>query len=315
MLKRKILIDCDPGHDDAVAIMLASASKELEILGVTTVAGNQTVDKTFINARRVLALIKKNVPVACGFARPLFRKLVTAEHIHGKTGLDGAELPPPVAASPEPHAVNFITQIIQNINEKVYIIATGPLTNIAVFLLLATENIKAKIEKIIIMGGGVYASNVTPAAEFNIFVDPEAARIVFESGLPITMVGLDVTNRALLTYDDIRSIEALNGRVSSVVAKLLAFYAHRIERVFGIKGAPLHDAVAVAAAIKPNLLKTDLLHVDIETSGEFTRGATVVDVNKVTEEKPNAEVAFDIDVPAFKELIFRAISDLDKRWT
>lgn len=313
MSKRRILLDCDPGHDDAIAIMLACASQELEVLGITTVAGNQTGEKTFTNALKILTLIGEDLPVARGFDKPLLRELITAPEIHGETGLDGATLPAPTVKPHEIHAINFIVETLLSADEPVYLIPTGPLTNIAGVILLAPK-IKEKIKRIVLMGGGAFDSNVTPAAEFNIYVDPEAARIVFESGVPITMVGLDATNKALFTFEDIEALARLGRKVSTVAVQLLGFYAKAVEKVFGVKGAQLHDPLAVAAVIDPTILDTRSLHVDIETAGEFTRGATVVDLYGVTGKRPNAEVALGLNLSKFKGLVFDAIRKLDKRW-
>jgi len=310
---KKVLLDCDPGHDDMMAIMLAVFSKELDVLGVTTVAGNQIGEKTFLNALKTLTLIEeKNVPVARGFDRPLFRDLVVAPEIHGVSGLDGADLPEPEVEPLNMHAVDFIIETVMKSKEDVYLIPTGPLTNIAVALLKEPE-IKKKIERIVLMGGAVFDSNITPASEFNIFVDPEAARIVFESGVNITMVGLDVTNKALLSFDDIEEIGKMNGRVSRIISPLLKFFASTNKEVFGINGAPLHDALAVSYVIDPSILETKYLRVDIETRGEFTRGETVVDVYRVTGKSPNADVAFDLDLKKFKGLIFDTIRYFDEK--
>lgn len=309
---KKVILDCDPGHDDAVAIMLACASQELEVLGITTVAGNQTGDKTFANALKVLTLIEKELPVAKGFDKPLFRELETASEIHGETGLDGADLPLPLVKPHKAHAVNFIVETLLGANEPVYLVPTGPLTNIAAALLLAPR-IREKIKRIVLMGGGVLESNKTPAAEFNLYLDPEAAKVVFESGIPLTMVGLDATNKALFSLEDIAALARLGGRVSVVVAQLLTFYAKQVGKIFGVKGAQLHDPLAVAAVIEPTILDTKLLAVDIETKGEFTRGATVADLYGVTGKKPNAEVAFGLNLSKFKGLIFDAIKRLDEQ--
>ena len=308
---KKIILDCDPGHDDAIAIMLACASSELEVLGITTVAGNQTGEKTFINALKILTLIGKNLPVARGFDKPLFQELVTAPEIHGETGLDGADLPAPSIKACDVHAVNFIIETLLSADEPVYLIPTGPLTNIAGALLLS-PGIKEKIKKIVLMGGGALESNITPAAEFNIYVDPEAAKIVFESGVPITMVGLDATNKALFSLEDIEALSRMGGKVSTIAARLLTFYARQLEKFSGVRGAHLHDPLAVAAVIGPAVVDTKFLHVDIETRGEFTRGATVVDLYGVTGKKPNAEVALGLDLPKFKKLVFDAIKRLDE---
>lgn len=309
---KKIILDCDPGHDDMIAIMLASTSKEIELLGVTTVAGNQTGDKTFENALRVLTLIKRyDVKVARGFDKPILRELVTAPKIHGKSGLDGANLPEPKIEPLKIHAVDFIIDTILSSKEKIYLVPTGPLTNIAISL-IKEPKIKENIEKIVLMGGAIYDSNITPASEFNIFVDPEAAKIVFNSNVPIVMVGLDVTNRAQLSFEDIEKIEKMNGKVSSVVGPLLRFFANANREFFGFNGAPIHDALTVAYLIDENILKLKDYFVDIETQGELTRGRTVVDVYGVLKKKPNAKVAVDLDLEKFKKMIFEMIEKLDR---
>lgn len=309
---RKVLIDCDPGHDDMIAIMLACASDKLKVTGITTVAGNQEGEKTFNNTLKILTLIdRKDVPVARGFDKPILRELVTAPQIHGVSGLDGADLPVPEVKPSPLHAMDFIIKTLLESEEKLYLIPTGPLTNIGVAL-LREPKIGEKIERIVLMGGAVFDSNITPAAEFNIYVDPEAAKIVFESGLPLTMVGLDVTNKALFSFKDIDRLEKLNGKVSKTVASLLKFFARANHKMFGFEGAPLHDALAVSYVIDETVLNTKFVHVDIETRGEFTRGQTVVDVYGVTKKSPNAEVALGLDVDKFKDFIFGAIKILDK---
>jgi len=309
---KKILLDCDPGHDDMIAMMLALSRPEIKVLGITTVAGNQTGAKTFRNALKVLTLIGRyDIPVARGFDKPIVRDLVTAPNIHGVSGLDGADLPEPDVKPLKIHAIDFIIETLERGTEKVYLVPTGPLTNIAVALIKAPK-IKEKVERIVLMGGAAFDSNVTPASEFNIFVDPEAARIVFESGIPITMVGLDVTNKAVLNFEDIDTLEKMQGKVSKVVAPLLRFFATANKEIFGINGAPLHDALAVSYLIDETILKTKYLHVDIETKGEFTRGETVVDIYGITKKEPNADVAIDLNLPKFKKLIFESIEALDK---
>jgi pyrimidine-specific ribonucleoside hydrolase len=310
-MKKRIIIDCDPGHDDMMAIMLACASEELEILGITTVAGNQEGSKTFQNALKTLTLIgRKEIPVARGSDRPITRRLTVAPEIHGVSGLDGAELPEAAIKTVNMHAVDFIIKTIYESEESLILVPTGPLTNIA-HAMRKDLSIKERIERIVLMGGAVYDSNVTPAAEFNIYVDPEAANIVFESGIPITMVGLDVTNKTLFTFEDIKEMKDLDGPVSSIVAPLMDFFAKANREFFGFNGAPLHDALAVSYLIQPEILKTRHLHVAIETKGDLTRGRTVVDVYGITGIKPNADVAFDVDVDLFKTMMVDAIKKLD----
>ncbi len=308
---KKIILDCDPGHDDMMAIILACASEELDLLGITTVAGNQTGDKTFTNAMKVLSLIGENqIPVIRGFDKPMLRDLTIAPHIHGNSGMDGAELPVSTITPSEGHAVDFIVETIEKTAEKIFIIATGPLTNIAVTLIKAPE-IKKRIERIIIMGGALFDSNITPAAEFNIYVDPEAAKCVIDSDLPITLVTLDVSNKALFTWKDIEELKSWNGRVSLIIGSLLQFFGQTCKDVFGLEGAPLHDPITVSYAIDPEILETRHLNVDIETISELTRGRTVVDVYGVTGKRPNADVSFKLDNEKFKTLIFDAIKKYD----
>jgi inosine-uridine nucleoside N-ribohydrolase len=309
----RVIIDCDPGHDDMMAIMLASASDKIDLLGVTTVAGNQTGDKTFENALRVLTLINEEIPVARGADKPLLRELVTAPRFHGQSGLDGAELPEPGIKALDIDAVDFIIDILEESLEKIVLVPTGPLTNIAM-VLLKKPDIKHKIERIVLMGGGMHDSNVTPVAEFNIYVDPEAAKIVFESGVPITMVGLDVTNRALMSFEEIDGIVANNGVISSKVGPLLKFFANANKKIFGLNGAPIHDALAVAAVIDPTVIETKFLNVQVEVASELTRGATVVDIYGATGKSPNADVALEVDTPKFVRFMLDSISKLDKKF-
>jgi inosine-uridine nucleoside N-ribohydrolase len=310
---KRILIDCDPGHDDMMAIMLASSSPELELLGVTTVAGNQTGEKTYLNALKTLTLIgDTGIPVARGADKPLFRELTVAPEIHGVSGLDGADLPQPGFKGVEQHAVDFLIRTIMESGTPLILVPTGPLTNIALAM-LKDPRITTKLERIVLMGGAVFDSNITPAAEFNIYVDPEAAKVVFGSGVPITMVGLDVTNKALFGFGDIERLAAMNGRVSRVVAPLLKFFAKANRDIFGFDGAPLHDALAVAHLIRPEVIRTRKLNVEIETDGELTRGRTVADVYGITGKSANTDVALEVDNDLFKDLLVRTIEILDSR--
>ena len=309
----RVIIDCDPGHDDMMAIMLASASDQIDLLGVTTVAGNQTGDKTFENALKILTLINEELPIARGADKPLLRELVTAPRFHGQSGLDGAELPEPGIKALEIDAVDFIINMLEESLEKIVLVPTGPLTNIAMVLLKNPE-IKHKIERIVLMGGGMHDSNVTPAAEFNIYVDPEAAKIVFKSGIPITMVGLDVTNRALMSFEEIDGIIADNGAISSKVGPLLKFFANANKKIFDLNGAPIHDALAVAAVIDPTVIETKFLNVQVEVSSDLTRGATVVDIYGATDRNPNIDVALEVDTPKFVRFMLDSIRKLDKKF-
>lgn len=309
---RKIIIDCDPGHDDMMAIMLAAACESVELLGVTTVAGNQTGEKTFNNALQVLTLIEEEIPVARGADKPLVRELVTAPQFHGQTGLDGADLPPAGISALAIHASDFIISTLKKSAEKIILVPTGPLTNIALAL-IKDPDIKENIERIVLMGGGMNDTNVTPAAEFNIYVDPEAAKVVFESGVPITMVGLDVTNRAIMTFDDIEMIIKQGGKVSKIVGPLLQFFAKANQDIFDLPGAPLHDALAVAEVVEPGIVQTKFLRVDIETSSDLTRGMTLVDIYGVTGKAPNVDVALELDNKRFIQLMTEAIAKLNRK--
>ncbi len=304
-----IILDCDPGHDDAIAILLALASPELELLGITTVAGNQTVAKTTANAIRVLDHVERaDVPVAAGAERPLVRKLRTAAEVHGDSGLDGPLLPPPARAPEHAHAIDWIAAAVRGHSQPVTLVATGPLTNVALALARYPE-LAGELERIVLMGGAIGEGNITPAAEFNIWVDPEAASRVFQSGLRLTMVGLEVTHRALMTRGHARRL-ADAGRAGRLVADLFDFYARYHERRYGWDGAPVHDAVALAHVLDGTLLRTAPCGVVIDTGPEPARGRTHVDLHGRTGWEPNCEVAVAIDADRFLELLVRRLSAL-----
>jgi inosine-uridine nucleoside N-ribohydrolase len=308
-----VLVDCDPGQDDAIALLLALASLELELLGVTTVAGNQTLDKVTANAVRVLELAGRgDVPVAAGADRPLARELVTAADAHGETGLDGPELPPARGRPLERHAVDFLAERILAADRPVTLVALGPLTNVA--LLLAERPVAAgRLDRIVLMGGAIAEGNMTASAEFNVWVDPEAAARVFESGLDVTMVGLDVTNRAVLTPEHADRLRP-EGPVGAAVAAMLDFYGAFYREVYDHGGCPVHDAVAVAHVARPALVRTLHLHVEVDTGSGLCRGRTVVDTRRrVVLPEPNAQVAVDIDVPAFVALLMERLGKLAAR--
>ena len=303
-----IILDCDPGHDDAIALLLALASPEVSLLGVTTVSGNQTLDKTTANAIRVLDHVGRgDVPVAAGAARPLIRARHVAAEVHGETGLDGPDLPPP-AREPEPtHAIDWIAHALEASAEPVTLVPTGPLTNVALFLTRYPE-LAAKVERVVLMGGAFGEGNTTPAAEFNIWADPEAAHLVFTSGLHLTMVGLDVTHKALITPAHIARL-AEAGVAGKLVADLFSFYARFHAREYGWDGAPVHDAVAMAHVIDPTLLETAHRGVVVDIGPELSRGRTHVDLRGRTWE-PNCHVAVDIDAERFLALLVGRISSL-----
>jgi inosine-uridine nucleoside N-ribohydrolase len=302
-----VILDCDPGHDDAIALLLALASPELELLGVTTTYGNQTLSKTTANAIRVLELVgRSDVPVAAGADRPLRRELAVAAHVHGESGLDGPSLPPPQAAPRAEGAVEAIADATRRASGALTLIATGPFTNVARYL---DEHGGEGIERLVVMGGAIAEGNMTPAAEFNVWADPEAAQRVFSSGLDVTMIGLDVTHKAVLGPAVAERLRAA-GRVGAFVAELNDFFSRYHRETYGWDGAPIHDAVAVAHVIRPGLVETKLRNVEVELESELCRGRTVVDLWQRTDRPQNVRVGVDIDSDAFFELLVERISSL-----
>jgi inosine-uridine nucleoside N-ribohydrolase len=301
-----IVLDCDPGHDDAIAILLALASPEVELLGITTVAGNQTLEKTTRNALVVLELAgRADVPVCAGAASPLTRALRTAAQVHGESGLDGPEVREPTVQPVAEEASDFLASRIE---AGVALVATGPLTNVAL-LLDRRPDAASRLERIVWMGGAIAEGNVTPAAEFNAFVDPEAAARVFSSGIDVTMVGLDVTHRALLTEAHAERLRAA-GCVGGFVAELHAFFSAFHRERYGWDGAPIHDAMAVGHVVDPTLLATVHANVEVETNSTFCDGRTVVDRWGVTGRPPNAHVGVDVDAERFLELLCSRLESL-----
>ncbi len=301
------VLDCDPGHDDAIALLLALASPELELLGVTTTYGNQTLAKTTANALRILELVgRTEIPVAAGADRPLERELVVAAHVHGESGLDGPVLPEASTGPATSDAVTFLAEQIGNASEPVAIVATGPLTNIARYL---AAHGTAGIARIVVMGGAIAEGNFTPAAEFNIWCDPEAAAAVFDCGLDVSMMGLDVTHKALLGPAVEARLRA-NGRVGAFVADLNVYFTRYHRETYGWDGAPIHDAVAVAHVIRPGLVETRHRNVQIELESELCRGRTVVDLWRRTDRPPNVDVGVDLDVEGFFDLLVERVASL-----
>ncbi len=301
------LLDCDPGHDDAIALLLALASPELELLGVTTTYGNQTLAKTTANALRVLELAgREDIPVATGADRPLARELVVAAHVHGESGLDGPVLPEPRTTPVGEDAVAFLADQVAAAREPVTLVATGPLTNVARYLAAHGPD---GVGRIVVMGGAIAEGNMTPAAEFNVWCDPEAAQQVFRSGAEVTMIGLDVTHQALLTTDRAEELRAA-GRVGAFVAELNEFFSVFHHRTYGWDGAPVHDAVAVAYAIRPELVETRHRNVEVELESELCRGRTVVDLWRRTERPANVHVGVALDRDGFFALLHERIASL-----
>jgi inosine-uridine nucleoside N-ribohydrolase len=298
-----LILDCDPGHDDAVALLIALASPEARLEGVTTVAGNSTLDKTTANALRLLEFAgRTEIPVAAGADRPLVRERHVAANVHGETGLDGPDLPPPSGSPLPEHAVDFLAARVAGRT----LVPTGPLTNVALMLALHPD---ARPDRIVLMGGAIGEGNTTPAAEFNIWADPEAARRVFESGIPVTMVGLDVTHQAIVTSDVQEELRGA-GRAGKLVAELVDFYSRfHTERYPEFRGSPMHDPVALSYALRPELLEVRPAHVEVDCSWGLGRGRTNVDFRGRGGE-PNADVAVGIDSPAFIRFLVERIASL-----
>ena len=302
-----IVLDCDPGHDDAIALLLALASPEVELLGVTTTYGNQTLEKTTANALRVLELIgRTDVPVAMGAAQPLARELAVAAHVHGESGLDGPVLPAAATTPASANAIDFLADAIRGAGRPVTLVPTGPLTNVARYL---EKHGPDGIARVVLMGGSIAEGNITPAAEFNIWADPEAARRMFASGLDVTMVGLDVTHQALLGPGEEARLRA-TGRIGTFVAELNVFFSRYHRETYGWDGAPIHDAVALAQVVRPELIETRHRNVEVEVESELCRGRTVVDLWNRTDRPPNAHVAVGLDREGFFDLLVERIGTL-----
>ncbi len=302
-MKHKIILDCDPGHDDAIALLLAAHHPDIDLLAITTVAGNQSVEKTTLNALKICSLANiRHIPVAKGMDRPLVRPARHAPNIHGESGMDGPNVPEPdIEVVPE-HAVDVLIKFLLQSDGDITLVPTGPLTNIATAI--RTEPaIVPKIKAISLMGGAIGLGNTTPAAEFNIWCDPEAAAIVFGCGRPITMAPLEVTHQALATEEVLQRLREAQRPVASFAADLLNFFADSYKQVFGFPSPPVHDPCAVAAVIDPSIVKTKLMHVAIETTSELTAGRTVCDVYGKMGKAAHVQVGFALDVPRFWDLV------------
>ncbi len=308
-MKIPVIMDCDPGHDDAIALIMAFSSEKIDIKAITTTAGNQTVEKTTLNALKIMTFLGAEIPVAMGCSKPLFRDLIIAPEVHGETGLDGPVFPEKVYDKSSLHAVELMAKTIKESSEKITIIPTGALTNVALLLLTYPE-LTSNIKQISLMGGACWGGNWTPAAEFNILVDPEAAQIVFQSGIPVIMSGLDVTHKAIIKREDTERFRKIGTKAAILVAELLDFFAKFHDENFDFGGSPLHDPCAVAFLIAPELFTTKKCHVDIETKGKLTTGATVVDYYDVLKKNKNVEVVFEINREGFVDLIAELLEKL-----
>ncbi|MCX7344304.1 MAG: nucleoside hydrolase [Alphaproteobacteria bacterium] len=307
-----IIIDTDPGQDDAVAILLALASPELEVLGITAVAGNVPLALTEKNARKICELAgRPDVKVHAGAIRPMVRSLVTAEEVHGKTGLDGPVLPEPAMTLQDQHAVDYLVETLMARPAGTITLCTlGPLTNIALAL-VREPRIASRIKQIVAMGGGYFeGGNVTPSAEFNIYVDPHAARLVFEAGIPLTLIPLDCTHQALTTAKRVEAFRAMNNKSGPATAAMLDFFERFDENKYGTDGGPLHDPCVVAWLLQPELFEGKLVNVSVECESELTMGMTVVDWWRVTKRAPNATVLRNVNAEGFFRLLTERISKL-----
>jgi purine nucleosidase len=304
------ILDCDPGHDDMVAILLAAAHPRIDLLAITTVAGNGTLERTTYNARAVCGMAGiRDVPIAAGAPGPLVGTLRTAAHVHGESGLDGAELGGALAPLAPEHAVDLMARLLRDAPEPVTLVPTGPLTNVAL-LFRTYPDLAERVREIVLMGGSTDVGNVEPLAEFNIHVDPEAADVVFSSGLPVTMCGLNVTHQALATEAVLARLRGLGTPLAETVVRLLVFFRDRYRDIWGLPAPPLHDPVAVARVIDPELVRCEEAHVAVELHGTHTRGATVCDRFGVRRRTPNARVAMELDAAGFWDLVVGAVERL-----
>ena len=315
MSKIPVIIDCDPGHDDAIALLIALASDKIDLRGITTVGGNQTVEKTTENALKVLELCQRTgVPVVSGRSNPLMNKLRVAQDIHGESGMDGPVLPHSKTKPLNMRAVEFIAQQVEKSEEKMVLVAVGPFTNIGTFL-LAYPELHHKIEKIHVMGGGVYEGNRTQLAEFNVWNDPEAARVVAQSNIPVHFFGLDVTHRAIIYKDEFKLFRDEPGPVFQFVADLLDFFSISYMNDRKLKGCPMHDSCAVASLIYPEMFTGYSSFIDVDIDGAKTRGACVVDLrpefNRLN--KDNGFFYMDVDRPKFLQLIIDSCRILESK--
>lgn len=305
-MPRKIILDCDPGHDDAIAMMLALASPELKTLGVTVVYGNVGLERTTQNALTVREITGSDVPIYAGADRPLVRDRISAESVHGKSGLEGPDLPAPTGRLEQEHAVQFIIEQVLKYPGEVTLVPTGALTNIALALRMEPK-IVPQIRQIVLMGGSADTGNTTPSAEFNILCDPHAARVVFEAGVPLVMMGLNLTHQTPAIPSRVARFWALGTRVGEFTAQLLEFFRQHHKERYGWDGAPIHDACAVAFLLRPELFKTGTYSVEVEANEGLAYGRTVCDLWHVTGKPPNCEVGLEIDAEGFYDLLVERI--------
>ena len=303
MQKEKIILDCDPGHDDAVAIMLAAINPKIELLGITVVAGNQKLEKTVNNALKVCNHLNLDVPVFSGMSRPMIREQLIADDIHGETGLDGPKFEELKIKAEDKHAVNFIIDTLMNSDEKITLVPTGPLTNIGMAIRFEPRIIE-KINRIVLMGGSYQLGNMTPAAEFNILADPDAAHIVFSSGVKVVMMGLDLTRQASATKEVVEKIKSLNNKASKLFVDLMEFFAASQKNVFGWSAPPVHDPTTIAYIIDPECIEVKPMFCEIELWSEKSYGRTICDYFGILKKEPNVDVAIKLDFDRFWNLVY-----------
>lgn len=307
MKKEKVILDCDPGHDDAIAILLAGRNPRIDLLAITTVAGNQTLEKTTSNALKICSEVGiTNVPIAAGMDRPLVRSSLICPEIHGESGLDGHNFPKPTIELDKRHAVDLIIDVLMNSDEPVTVVTTGPCTNVA-FSIRKEPRILKKVKRFVMMGGTYQLGNITPAAEFNIFADPEAAHIIFTSGRPVTMVGLDVTRKALVRPEIVDRIATINNKASNMFVDLMKFFTKTQKEVFGWEYPPLHDPTTIAYVIDPTVVETKPMNVEVELRGENTYGRTVCDYVGILKKPSNADVGIDLDYDKFWDIVYNTL--------
>lgn len=315
MTKIPVIIDCDPGIDDVMALLLAFSSEKLDIRLITTEPGNQTQDKTIYNARAFTSYMKQDIEIARGLDQPFFRHLAVAANVHGESGLGNRTLPEPTLPESDRTAIEAMKDVLLTSDESIVLIATGPLTNVAA-LLFAHPEVKPKIKYISYMGGAAVGGNTTPTTEFNVFVDPHAADFVFRSGVPIVMSGLDLTHKSFVTLEEIAEIEALGTELALEISELMKFYiGHTFQTPFHEENYDtnirLHDLCAVSYVIKPELFKGDDYHVEVEIEGRLTAGTTVVDYMERTGLPKNVHVLHSVDREGFRDHFFAAIKKMD----
>ena len=310
MQKEKIILDCDPGHDDAVAIMLAAINPKIELLGITVVAGNQKLEKTVNNTLKVCNHLNLDVPVYSGMSRPMIREQLIADDIHGETGLDGPKFEELKIKAEDKHAVNFIIDTLMNSDEKVTLVPTGPLTNIGMAIRFEPRIIE-KINRIVLMGGSYQLGNMTPAAEFNILADPDAAHIVFSSGVKIVMMGLDLTRQASATKEVVEKIKSLNNKASKLFVDLMEFFAASQKNVYGWSAPPVHDPTTIAYIIDPECIEVKPMFCEIELWSERSYGRTLCDYFGILKKEPNVDVAVKLDFDKFWNLVYENLKLYD----